>query len=104
MAIFFSIVLIFVGGIFSFVGFNIAIMRQYHSFISNFDRNKLRYKNAEAHAQRMGWIDLIVGVTMVVLGVISLIVRSDTLGMYFLCGSVVALFAGLITNDNIGLK
>lgn len=104
MVIFFSVVLIFVGAVFAFIGYNIAILHMYNSFISNFDRDKLRYKNAEAHAKRMGWIDLCVGVIMVVLGIVTLILKNQDLGMYFLAGSVVVLFIGLITNDNIGLK
>ena len=104
MTIFYTVVLIFVGGIFSFVGFHIAILRMFNSFISNYDRDKLRYKNAEAHAIRMGWIDLIVGVTMVILGVINIFLKNETLGVYFVAGTVVALFLGLIINDNLGLK
>lgn len=104
MAIFFSVVLLFIGGIFSFIGFNIVFKRAYSSYINDYERTKFRYKNAEAHAKRMGLVDLIVGVTMVVLGVVSLVIKSDSLGLYFLCGSIVALFAGLIINDNFGLK
>lgn len=104
MALFFSVVLVFVGAVFSFIGFNIAIAHAYNSFISNYDRDKLRYKDAEAHAKRMGWIDLICGLIMLTLGVANFFLKSETLGMYFLAGSVVLLFLGLIINDNLGLK
>ena len=104
MVTFFSVVLVFVGGVFAFIGFNIAILHAYNSFINNYDRDKLRYKNAEAHAKRMGWVDLIVGSVMIVLGVVTFITQNETLGTYFLAGSVAALFIGLIINDNIGLK
>ena len=104
MAIFFSVVLVFVGAIFSFVGYNIAIAHAYNSFISNYDRDKLRYKDAEAHAKRMGWVDLTCGSVMMILGIVNFVLKSETLGMYFLAGTVVALFLGLIINDNLGLK
>ena len=104
MTLFFAVVLVFVGGVFAFVGYNIAIVHAYNSFISNFDRNKLRYKNAESHAKRMGWVDLICGSIMIILGIVTFILQNETLGTYFLAGSVVALFLGLIINDNIGLK
>ena len=104
MTIFFAVVLVFVGAVFAFVGYNIAIVHAYNSFISNFDRNKLRYKNAESHAKRMGWVDLICGSIMIILGIVTFILQNETLGTYFLAGSVVALFLGLIINDNIGLK
>ena len=104
MAMFFSVVLVFLGAVFSFIGYNIAIVRAYNSFISNYDRDKLRYKDAEAHAKRMGWVDLISGTLMLILGIVNFIIKSETLGMYFLAGSVVVLFVGLIINDNIGLK
>ena len=104
MAIFFSVVLVFVGVVFSYIGYNVAILHSFHSFVNNFDRDKLRYKNAEAHAIRMGWIDIIVGVVMLALGIVNFILQSETLGMYFLGGTVVALFLGLILNDNFGLK
>ena len=104
MAIFYSVVLLFLGAIFSFIGYNIAIAHAYNSFISNYDRDKLRYKDAEAHAKRMGWVDLISGSVMMILGIANLVLKSETLGMYFLAGSVVILFMGLIINDNFGLK
>jgi len=104
MAIFFSVVLLFVGAVFAFIGYNIAICHAYNSFINNYDRDKLRYKNAETHAKRMGWVDLIVGTVMIILGITNFILKSESLGMYFLAGSVVALFIGLIVNDNLGLK
>lgn len=104
MAIFFSVVLVFLGAVFSFVGYNIAVAHAYHSFISNYDRDKLRYKDAEAHAKRMGWVDLVCGLAMIGLGVASFFLKSEAIGTYFLAGSVAALFLGLIINDNIGLK
>ena len=52
----------------------------------------------------MGWIDLTIGTCMFILGIVNFVLQSETYGMYFLAGSVVALFAGLIINDNIGLK
>lgn len=104
MALFFSVVLVFIGAIFSFIGYNIAIVHAYNSFINNYDRDKLRYKDAEAHAKRMGWIDLCCGSLMLVLGVVNFVLKSEALGMYFLAGSVALLFLGLIINDNLGLK
>ena len=104
MALFFSGVLVFIGAVFSFIGYNVAIRHSYNAFINNYDRNKLRYKNAEVHAKRMGWIDLTVGTCMLILGIVNFVLQSETYGMYFLAGSVVVLFAGLIINDNIGLK
>ena len=104
MALFFSAALVFIGAVFAFIGYNIAIKHSYNAFISNFDRDKLRYKDAEAHARRMGWIDLIVGSVMMSLGVASFIIQNETIGTSFLAGSVVVLFLGLIINDNIGLK
>ncbi|MBR2459804.1 MAG: hypothetical protein IKB34_01035 [Clostridia bacterium] len=104
MLIFCTIVLIFVGVIFSFVGFHIAILHMYNSFINNYDRDKLRYKDPEKHAKIMGWVDLTVGVAMIILGVVNYLLQNEAYGMYFLAGTVVALFMGLIINDNLGLK
>lgn len=103
MQIFYSIVLIVIGAFFTTSGFQV-FFRQMYSMINNYERLKLRYKDPEGYARRLGLIQFVGGLAEFICGIVSLILRQENLGMILLCATVVPVFIAMMINDNAGLK
>ena len=103
MVYFYSCILVALGALFSVVGFQI-VFRHSYSFINNFDKVKLRYKNPNGYAFRIGLIEFIGGIAQLTMGIISFLLLREKLSLTFLAAGVAFIFIGLMVNDNVGLK